>query len=91
VTQVKPAKPPENSKALPQSNDIVLQVSVAAPGNVEGLTVFAMNPKSGAIPSVQARDAKAPQFRVKLVDAFRSAIVFDKLATGSFEYVVRYP
>ena len=91
VTHVKPAKPSENSKALPQSNDIVLQISVVAPGNVEGLTVFAMNPKSGLIPSVQARDAKAPKFRVKLVDAFRSAIVFDKLDTGSFEYVVRYP
>ena len=91
VTHVKPAKPSENSKALPQSNDIVLQVSVVAPGNVEGLTVFAMNPKSGVIPSVQARDAKAPKFRIKLVDAFRSAIVFDKLDTGNFEYVVRYP
>ena len=91
VTHVKPAKPSENSKALPQSNDIVLQVSVVAPGNVEGLTVFAMNPKSGVIPSVQARDAKAPKFRVKPVDAFRSAIVFDRLDAGNFEYVVRYP
>ena len=91
VTHVKPAKLPENSRTSPQSNDIVLQVSVVAPGNVEGLTVFAMNPKSGVIPSVQARDANAPKFRVKPVDAFRSAIVFDKLDAGSFEYVVRYP
>ena len=36
-------------------------------------------------------DPKAPKFRVKPVDAFRSAIVFDRLDAGNFEYVVRYP
>lgn len=90
VTQVKPAKQAENSDKQPVK-DIVLQVSVAAPGNVEGLTVFAMNPKSGVLPSIQARNGGAPKVRVKLVDAFRSALIFEKLDTGSFEYVIRYP
>ena len=91
VIHVKPARQAENSKMLSQSNDIVLQVSVVAPGNVEGLTVFAMNPKSGVLPSIQARNGNAPKARVKPVDAFRSAVVFDKLDTGNFEYVIRYP
>lgn len=91
VTQVKPAKQMEGPERQPPNNDIVLQVSVAAPGNVEGLTVLAMNPKSGAIPAVQARNGSAPKVRIKPVDAFRSALVFDKLQTGNFEYVIRYP
>ena len=91
VTQVKTVKQAENQERQPQSKDIVLQMSVAAPGNVEGLTVFVMNPKSGVIPAVQARSGSAAKVRVKLVDAFRSALVFDKLDTGNFEYVIRYP
>jgi Polysaccharide deacetylase len=91
VAPVKPAKQAENSKKTEQSKDINLQVSVAAPGNVEGLTVFVMNPKSGVLASVQAVNSSAPRVRVKLVDAFRSALVFEKLDTGMFDYVIRYP
>ena len=61
-----------------------------APGNVEGLTVFAMNPKNGVLPSVQARNGNALKARVKAIDAFRSALVFEKLDTGNFEHVIRY-
>ena len=91
VTHVKPVKQAEGTKTPIQSNELVLQVSVAAPGNVEGLTVFAMNPKKGLLPLVQARNGNAPKVRVKPVDAFRSAVVFDKLETGNYEYVIRYP
>ena len=94
VTQVNPvklAKQTENLEKPEQSKDIVLRMSVTGLGNVEGLTVFVMNPKSGVIPAVQARSGSAPRFRVKLVDAFRSALVFDRLDTGDFEYVIRYP
>lgn len=91
VTHLKPLKQTQNEEKKQGISDIVLEISVAAPGNVDGLTVFAMNPKSGVMPSVQARNAGAPKVRVKLVDAFRSALVFDKLTTGNFEYVIRYP
>ena len=63
----------------------------ATPGNVEGLTVFAMNPASGMLLSVQACNASVPKVRIKLVDAFRTALVFDRLDAGNFEYVIRYP
>lgn len=91
VTQVKPVKGTDNQDRQREEKDIVLKVSVAAPGHVEGLTVFAMNPKIGMLPSVRARTASAPKVRVKLVDNFRSALIFDRLDTGDFEYVVRYP
>ena len=91
VTPVKSAKQTENSEKPEQSKDIELRLSVAEPGNVEGLTVFVMNPKSGVIPAVQARSGSAAKVSVKLVDDFRSAVVFDKLDTGNFEYVIRYP
>ena len=91
VTPVKSPKPPDALARQQQSKDIVLQLSVVAPGNVQGLTVFAMNPVSGVVPSVQARSASAPKVRLKLVDAFRTALVFDKLDAGEFEYVIRYP
>ena len=91
VTPVKPAKLTEKSEKPEHSKDIELQLSVVEPGNVEGLTVFVMNPKSGVIPTVQARSGSAAKVRVKPVDAFRSALVFDKLDTGNFEYVIRYP
>ena len=50
-----------------------------------------MNPKSGVVPTAQARGTGAPGVRVKVVDQFRSALVFDKLNTGDYEYVIRYP
>ncbi len=91
VAAVNSAKQAENSEKPEPSKDIVLRMSVTAPGHVEGLTVFAMNPKSGVTPVVQARSGSAARVRVKLVDAFRSALVFDRLDTGDFEYVIRYP
>jgi hypothetical protein len=91
VTHIKPARQAQNAQNQQDSKDLVFQVSVVAPGNVDGLTVFAMNPRSGVVPTVQARSGNAPKVRVKLVDSFRSAVVFDKLETGTFEYVIRYP
>jgi hypothetical protein len=82
VTQT---KQPEGAK------DIVMQMNVKAPGNVGGLTVFVMNPKSGVVPTARARSTGAPGVRVKAVDQFRSALVFDKLNTGDYDYVIRYP
>ena len=63
----------------------------ATPGSVEGLTMFAMNPASGMVPSVQACNTSVPKVRIKLVDAFRTALVSDRLNAGDFEYVIRYP
>lgn len=78
-------------KQAAQGQDMLLQMAVSAPGNVEGLTVFVIHPEKNAMPTVQARDAKAAKVRVKPIDAFRSALVFDKLEAGDFEYLVHFP
>jgi len=78
-------------KQLDQGKDIVVQLSVAAPGQVERLTVMLINPVKNTVPTVRARNGPAKGVRVQPVDAFRSALVFESLQAGEFEYWVRYP
>jgi len=77
---------------LERGGELVLQMAVAAPGGVQGLTVFVMNPRKGRVPSVTPVPGKAAKARVRVkpVDPFRSALVFDTLEAGDFEYLIRY-
>ena len=77
---------------LERGKSLVLQMAVAAPGEVRGLTVLVMNPRKGLVPSVKPVPGKAARARVtvKPVDLFRSAVVFDTLEAGDFEYVIGY-
>lgn len=78
-------------KQVAHDKGILLQLSVNAPGKVDDLTVFVIHPVKGVLPTVQAPGALAAKIRVKPVDAFRSALVFDKLPMGEFEYLVNFP
>lgn len=84
VQQLKPGKD------AAKSPDIVVQLSVAAPGQVKGLTVMVINPIKNTLPTVRTRQGPAQGVKVQPVDAFRTALVFDSLPAGEFEYLVRF-
>lgn len=69
---------------------VKLQVSVRGEGAVDGLTVFAVLPVKNAVPNVEERSQSAPSFQVRTIDAFRSALVFDRLTAGEHEYLLQF-
>lgn len=56
--------------------------------NVESWAAFVMNSKNAVLASVQACNWKVLKARVKVIDAFRSALVFDKLNAGNFAEIL---
>jgi len=67
-----------------------LQVSVRGEDPVDGLTVFAVLPAKNVPPSVEKLSQSAPVFQIRTIDAFRSAIVFDRLVAGEYEYLLQF-
>lgn len=78
-------------QSLAEDNTITMRVSVKSPGNVDGLTVFVINANKGQIPTVRSLSDKAVKIKIKPIDAFRTALIFEKLNAGEVEYVVRFP
>lgn len=73
-------------------NDHLLQISVKKPGAVQGLAVFVTHPARNAAPSVVSREdgGRPVKTRIKSIDPFRSAIIFDKLDAGDFQFGVNF-
>ncbi|QDL53324.1 polysaccharide deacetylase family protein [Rhodoferax aquaticus] len=61
-----------------------------SPRSVDGLTVFVTLPSKHAPMRVLAKPASA-QVRTKSIDAFRTALVFDRLPTGDTQLRVTFP
>lgn len=74
-------------KITPQNNDLLLQISVPQPDGIEGLTVIASLPANEALTSLTTTAVKPT---IKNLDQFRSALIFDKLGAGEFEYLIKF-
>jgi Polysaccharide deacetylase len=77
-------------KSSPQESGVLMQISVPGPDPVEGLTVVAVHPFKDAAPVVTDRNGHAVKVRLRNLDSFRSALIFEKLGAGTFEYLVRF-
>ncbi|HRK39439.1 MAG TPA: polysaccharide deacetylase family protein [Burkholderiaceae bacterium] len=75
-------------KTTQKDKKIHLEMEVKQPGNIEGLSVFVTHPAKNATVTVQPADQSAPKVRIKVIDPFRSALIFDKLAPGRVEYLI---
>ncbi|MBS3996543.1 MAG: polysaccharide deacetylase family protein [Hydrogenophaga sp.] len=80
----------DRSKDSGPHQDMVIQLSVAQPGQVRGLTVMVTNPFKNALPTVRTRQGHADGVKIHPVDAFRTALIFEVLPVGEFEYLVRF-
>jgi hypothetical protein len=69
-----------------------IRITVTSPNahSVSGLTAIAINPVRDVLPTVTRADGKAAKVRIKAMDPFRTAIVFDEVPSAS-EFVVHYP
>lgn len=71
-------------------HSIAMHLSVQSPGNVDGITVFVINPAMNKLPTVHAGAGKAVKVRIKSLDPFRTALIFENLPTGEYDYVVQF-
>lgn len=78
---LKPAEPGAKS----------FEFTVRAPGTPAGLSLFVTHPAAAAVPkSVTPATAGMPQPLVKRIDAFRSALIFDRLDAGNYAYSLQF-
>ena len=68
-----------------------LEFSVAAPGGVIGASFFVTHPAADVMPkTVLPTIAGLPLPHVRKIDAFRSALVFERLDAGNYAYEVKF-
>ena len=73
-----------------QDNDVLLTISITQPDGIEGLTVIAALPEKDAVLSVSERGTTPTKFNTKLLDQFRSALIFNRLGVGEHEYLIKF-
>ena len=68
-----------------------LAFQVAAPGTTKKLSFFITRPKQGKqLPVVEALQGNLPQPKIRVIDEFRVALIFDALAAGKYAYRVQF-
>ena len=77
-------------KVTPQDNGLLLQISVPQTDGIEGLTVIAALPEKDAAISVSEHGTAPTKFSIKLLDQFRSALIFNRLDVGEYEYLIKF-
>ncbi|WP_194723917.1 polysaccharide deacetylase family protein [Noviherbaspirillum malthae] len=63
-----------------------MNVSIAGTTPLQGATVLVMLPQKGVLPQVHSAKIGLPKPEVLLLDDYRAAIVFEKLAPGDYAY-----
>ena len=77
-------------KVTPQDTDLLLQISVTQPDGIEGLTVIAALPEKDAVLSVSERGTTPAKINIKILDQFRSSLIFNRLGVGEHEYLIKF-
>ena len=77
-------------KVTPQDTDLLLQISVTQPDRIEGLTVIAALPEKDAVLSVSERGTTPAKINIKILDQFRSSLIFNRLGVGEHEYLIKF-
>jgi peptidoglycan/xylan/chitin deacetylase (PgdA/CDA1 family) len=80
-----------NVKSRADGRGYVVELTVAAPGVPPGLTVMTTHADAGRPPVlVEPMTPYTPSVSIRPVDAFRSAIVLNRLSPGTHMYRVRF-
>ena len=72
-----------------QSDVVGFSLTTKSP-KIEGAAVFITLPTINAVPSVLVKNGSAMKFKIKRIDDFRSAIIFDKLDAGDSTFSVTF-
>jgi hypothetical protein len=75
-----------------KANGNQLNFEVRGPGNVKGITFIVVHPSADSVPkSVSPNSPGTPQPELRMIDDYRSAIIFkDILKIGNYAYNIEY-
>lgn len=78
-------------KSTTTLNSHTLHVSVRPPGNVKGATLMVINPsKEHPLKDLKPTQGTPSSYRIQRIDDFRTAVIFDSLATGEYQFELQF-